>query len=496
MNPISMNEKDINFTIALVGRPNVGKSTLFNRLTHTRDALIDSTPGVTRDRRYGILNLDGIPITLIDTGGLETEYAKSPDIISKAIFEQAMKAVAEANLILFVVDGRDGLIVADYEIFDRLRSTGKPILLAANKMDASSHSVAEFYELGVNEVIPISSAHGLGIPQLLQTIYRCIKKTAPELLTDMAFTKEDEQDISEADGLRIEQSDAHFPDTRPMRVALIGRPNVGKSSLLNRLVGYERMIVSDIPGTTRDAIDTLVQRYGKPDIIFTDTAGIRKKARVKDRLEKFSLLKALEAIRTSDIVLVLLDSVEGVTDQDKRLIGYVEEHGRGCITLYNKWDLIKNQPSLVKLRRNELEMAKGFISYTPHLDISAKTGWHVDHIYSLLDSIFQEFNAKFKTAAVNQALREAMARRSPPISKGHYLKLYYTTQIGSAPPTFLIFANYPDMLPDYYIRFLTNQFREHLGIKHIPIRLRFKQRERRQLEPIKDAYHERTNQTY
>lgn len=486
-----MNEKRTNFIIALVGRPNVGKSTLFNRLTRSRDALIDSTPGVTRDRRYGIFDLNGISITLVDTGGLEAEYGKGPDILQKAIIEQAMKAVFEANLVLFVVDGRDGLISDDQEIFHRLRTTGKPVLLAANKMDASSHSVAEFYELGVDEVIPISSAHGLGIPQLLQAIHRYIKRLAPELLT--ATKAGEDPEAKEDDTQRIEVCEP-FQRERPVRVALVGRPNVGKSSLLNRLVGYERMIVSDIPGTTRDAIDTLVQRKGKPDIIFTDTAGIRKKARVKDRVEKFSLLKSLEAIRTSDIVLVLLDSVEGITDQDKRLIGYVEEHGRGCITIYNKWDMVKDQPSLVKLRKNELEIAKGFISYTPHLDISAKTGWRVDRIYPLIDSVFEEFNAKFKTAAVNQALREAIARRSPPISKGHYLKLYYTTQIGSAPPTFLIFANYPDMLPDYYIRFLTNQFRELLGIHHIPIRLRFKQRERRQLDEAREAY-ERSNQT-
>lgn len=487
-----MNEKKTDFIIALVGRPNVGKSTLFNRLTRTRDALIDSTPGVTRDRRYGIFDLNGIPVTLVDTGGLEAGYSNSPDILSRAIIEQAVKAISEADLVLFVVDGRDGLISDDQEIFDRLRSTGKPVLLAANKMDASSHSVAEFYELGVNEVIPISSAHGLGIPQLLQTIHRYVKRLSPE--SPAAMAAQANMGPEEDDTQRIEVCDAHFQKERPVRVALVGRPNVGKSSLLNRLVGYERMIVSDIPGTTRDAIDTLVQRKGKPDIILTDTAGIRKKARVKDRVEKFSLLKSLEAVRTSDIVLVLLDSVEGITDQDKRLIGYVEEHGRGCITLYNKWDMVKDQPSLVKLRKNELEIAKGFISYTPHLDISARTGWRVDRIYPLIDSIFEEFNAKFKTAAVNQALREAMARRSPPISKGHYLKLYYTTQIGSAPPTFLIFANYPDMLPDYYIRFLTNQFREHLEIHHIPIRLRFKQRERRQLDEARDAY-ERSNQT-
>lgn len=460
----------------------MGKSTLFNRLTRTRDALIDETPGVTRDRRYGTFHLNGIPITLVDTGGVEAEYERASNIIHKAIVEQAMKAISEANLVLFVVDGRDGLLADDYDIFQRLRTTGKPILLAANKMDASSHSVAEFYELGVDEVIPISSAHGLGIPKLLDAIQGYIKKTMPELLPDLSSSEGPASETEEKD--QTIEIHPPFHAERPIRVALIGRPNVGKSSLLNRLVGYDRMIVSDIPGTTRDAIDTLVQRHGKPDIIFTDTAGIRKKARVKDRVEKFSLLKSLEAVRAADIVLVLLDSVEGITDQDKRLIGYVEEQGRACITLYNKWDVIKNQTSLVKIRRNELEIAKGFINYTPHLDISAKTGWHVDKIYPMIDSLFEEFNAKFKTAAVNQALREAMARRSPPISKGHYLKLYYTTQIGTAPPTFLIFANYPDMLPDYYVRFLTNQFREHLGIPHVPIRLKFKQRERRNLKEL------------
>jgi GTP-binding protein len=452
--------------VALIGRPNVGKSTLLNRLTRTRNALVDSTPGLTRDRRYAEISRDGLIMQLIDTGGMD----RSPDLdrISRIVHEQSLKAVEESDLLLIILDAKEGLTLADREIIDSLRSYKKPYLIIINKVDSPSHelNLGEFYELGVNEVIPISAEHGRGIDALMTRVVDILKhmnRSLKDIPTNLeGLTQELGQD-----------------EEQPIKVALIGRPNTGKSSLLNRLVGEPRMIVTDVPGTTRDAIDTLLQRPDRKDILLTDTAGIRRKARVRNKIEKFSIIKAINVIKACDIVLIVMDISEGITDQDKRLIGYTERYGRACITLFNKCDLIEQDQSLVKLRSRELEQAKRFISYSPHLNISALTGKHVNRIIPLIDDVYADFNALINTSSVNSVLQKAVAKRTPPISRGHHLKLYYTTQVSTKPPTFLLFANYPDSMPSQYKRFLASQFREQLGLKQTPIRILFRKRDRR-----------------
>ncbi len=463
--------------IALVGRPNVGKSTLFNRLTRSRDALVDFTPGVTRDRRYATVDISGLLVDIIDTGGIEDGETGAD--ISTLVTRESMKAIDEADIIYFIVDVKTGLTPADQDISDRLRTLCKPIFLLVNKVDSKRQEIdaSEFYAMGMERLYAVSAAHGRG----LQALFTDTRSQ----LEHMGF-KEAER-----------KAGADFPDTGaaqdgythtetgptgngPIRVSIIGRPNVGKSSLLNRITGQERMIVADMPGTTRDAVDTLLRRTGGHDILFTDTAGIRRKARVRDKIEKFSIIKAIDAIKDSDVVLVVLDATEGITDQDQKLIGYTEQYGKACITLYNKFDLIQQDQRLVRLRNEELKRAKRFISYAPHMNISALTGRRVEKILPVIDRVFQHFSTECSTGRANRILQRAIARRNPPISKGHHLKLYYTTQVAVKPPTFVIFANYPDKIPDQYRRFLTNRFREDLGIEDVPVKILFRQRERRE----------------
>ncbi len=460
--------------IALAGRPNVGKSTLFNRLTRSRTALVDYTPGVTRDRRYAEIDINGLKTRIIDTGGLEDSHTRAD--ISELVSRESLKAIQEADIVFLLMDASQGLTPADMDIADRLRNLEKPVFFVANKVDNRRQELeaAEFYELGVERVYFVSAAHGRGIDSLMQD--------ASTELAKQGFTKQERlpqgAEANTADN--CEQPDAQ-PETDEIsvRVAIAGRPNVGKSSLLNSIIGQERMIVADMPGTTRDAIDTVLHRTKGYDLIFTDTAGIRRKARVRDKIEKFSIIKAIEAIKNSDIVLVVLDASEGVTDQDQKLIGYTDQYGKACITLFNKFDLIQKDKRLVKLRSEELKRAKRFISYAPHLNISALTGRRVDKILPVIDRLYNHFKFECSTGRANRILQKALSRRNPPISKGHHLKLYYTTQVAVKPPTFVIFANYPQMIPEQYRRFLTNFFRQELELEDIPIRILFRQRERR-----------------
>jgi len=465
MNSMPKNKK-IMPKVALIGRPNVGKSTLLNRLTHTRDALVDSLPGLTRDRRYAELKQDGLTMQLIDTGGIDK--SSNLNTISQIVREQSLKAVEESDLLLIILDVKEGLTLADREIIDELRSYKKPYLIVINKVDNPSLelNLSEFYELGVSEIIPVSAEHGKGTDALMTRVI--------DVLKHMNWPLEDSS--ANLEGL---PSETMQDGDQPIKVALIGRPNTGKSSLFNRLVGEPRMIVTDLPGTTRDSIDTLIQRPGRKDILLTDTAGIRRKARVNNKIEKFSIIKAINVIKGCDIVLIVMDISEGITDQDKRLIGYTERYGRACITLFNKWDLLQQDQRLAKLRSRELEQAKRFIPYSPHRNISALTGKYVNRILPLIDDVYVDFNKLINTGGVNSALQKTLAKRTPPISRGHHLRLYYTTQIASKPPTFLIFANYPDFIPSQYERFLANQFREQLGLKHTPVRILFRKRERR-----------------
>ncbi len=454
----SMSSKELK--VALVGRPNVGKSTLFNRLTRSKKALVDPSPGLTRDVRQASVEIDGGTILLFDTGGLAAP--KDADPIAELVYKQGLKFIEEAHRILLLVDAKQGITAADRQVADLLRERRLPFVVVANKVDNAEIELGiyEFYELGTDELIPISAEHGRGINKL-----KCIlsgwAREAPKV--------QPEDQAPEATGEREDL----------IRLALIGRPNAGKSSLLNRLAGEERMIVTDIPGTTRDAIDTMIRRPDGTGVLITDTAGIRRRSKVRNRIEKFSVLKAIEAIRTSHIALVLLSAEEGITDQDKRLIGYTDEYARGCITLYNKWDLIRGDHALIRLRMQELKRAKRFVPYAPHLNISALTSRGLDRIFPMVDEVYRQFHTSTNTGTVNQILRQALAKRTPPIHKGHHVRLYYATQIRTGPPTFLIFANYPDYIPNQYKRFLVNQFREQLDIPHTPVRLVFRQRKRR-----------------
>ena len=438
--------------VAIVGRPNVGKSTLFNRLTRARDAIVDSTAGLTRDRKYGMMKLNGFDVRLVDTGGIELGARK--DEMDAKIYAQCLQAINQSDFVLFVVDGRDGLTALDKEIFGLLRMLERPLMVVANKIDNPSieNNIHEFYELGIDEIIPISAEHGKGI----NTLTDCMLQKG----RDLGWAHQDEETEEE----------------EVIRTALVGRPNVGKSSLLNRLAGEERMIVTDIPGTTRDAVDTLIERPEERNIILIDTAGVRRKARINERIEKFSIGRALEAIKTCDLTLAVLDVSEGITVQDQHLIGYAQEYGRGIITLYNKWDLVQNDASIAKLRMEELKRAKRFVSFSPHLNISALTGKNVKKVFPLIDEVFKDFNSKIGTGRANNILGKAMELRSPPIVKGRPLKLFYTTQVSSRPPTFVVFVNHPSLLPEYYKRFLSNQFREQTGFKLTPIKIIFRKR--------------------
>ncbi|NIA08301.1 MAG: ribosome biogenesis GTPase Der [Nitrospiraceae bacterium] len=445
--------------VALIGRPNVGKSTLFNRLTQSRNALVDSAPGLTRDLRYAKVTWNGLTMQIVDSGGID----RSPeqDQMSRIVHGQSLKAVAESDLLVIVVDVKEGLTPADSEVVNTARLYKKPYIIAVNKVDnvAREVYVSEFYELGVEEVVAISAEHGKGINDLMARV--------ADMLGQVSL-------VNDHEGL-----DSLPPKERPIRVTLTGRPNTGKSSLLNRMLGKPRMIVTDVSGTTRDAIDTLLERPGKRDILFTDTAGIRRKAKIRDRVERFSIIKAMAAIDVCDIALVIMDFSEGITDQDKRLIGYTEKHGKACITLFNKWDLVQGDRSLMKWRYLDLQEAKRFIPYSPHLNISALTGKHVDRILPLVDDVYKDFSTLTTTGTVNRILQKATTKRTPPISKGHHLRVYYATQVATNPPRLLIFANYPDLIPNQYRRFLANQFRKELGLEQTPIRIVFRKKERR-----------------
>ncbi|UKL13661.1 MULTISPECIES: ribosome biogenesis GTPase Der [Dissulfurimicrobium] len=465
--------------IALIGRPNVGKSTLFNRLTRSKSALVAPMPGLTRDRHYGRFTAAcGMTMEVIDTGGLAFPSGRDSEM-ETLVLKQGLKAIDEADIILFILDAKEGLTGSDKDIAEMLRVSQKPVIIAVNKMDdpAQEAALGEFYELGMAEINPISAEHGWNISELTDKL----AKSAMSL----GFGKPEERlgsyaeltTWTESNPVAESRPQAHID--APIKVAIIGRPNVGKSSLLNRLLGEPRMIVSNLAGTTRDAIDTLLKRNGDRDILFTDTAGIRRKAKIDDKIEKFSVIKAIEALKTCDTAVVVLDATEGITDQDKRLIGYIEEYKRAVVTVFNKWDLIQGDKLLVRLRTEELESAKRFISYAPHVNLSALTGRNVNKLLAVIDSVYKEFTASVGTGKANQALQKAMALKTPPIIKGHFLKLYYTTQVATAPPTFLVFANYPELIPNYYLRFMLNQFRKQLGLIHTPIHFIFKERERR-----------------
>ncbi len=435
--------------VALIGRPNVGKSTLFNRMTKRRDAIVDPTPGVTRDRNYAQVSLGEKAFTLVDTGGIEDE----DDTITNHIRRQAMMAVDEADIILFIMDGREGLTPSDFEIVDLLRRTEKQVFFIVNKIDGPDMEIdllSPFWELGVEKLWALSADHKFGFPTLMDALEQQLPEDAPEL------------DLPEG----------------TVRLSFLGRPNVGKSSMINAIMGQERMVVSEIAGTTRDSVDTMLT-HGKHNYLLIDTAGIRRKGKTTDKLEKFSILKALGSLTRCDIALVLIDAGEGITEQDTKVLGYTQDHGRACIILVNKWDLLKGDTTRQKQLMEEITMATTFMSFAPVLKVSALTGQGIKRIFPEIGRVYRQFTERFPTSALNKLLEDAVAKHNPPFHHGRRLKFFYTAQIKTAPPTFAIIANSPKGVHFSYHRYLVNHFRDSLGLDSVPVRVFLREKKKR-----------------
>lgn len=432
-------------TIAIVGRPNVGKSTLFNRLSRSRNALVDNVPGVTRDRLYASITYDGIPLTLIDTGGFEDI---GQDLLLGRVREQVLRAVEESDVVLFMVDGRQGIMPGDEEMADLLRRVGKKLYLAVNKIDGPEHDhlLADFYGLGIDPVLPFSAAHGYGLKDLMTEVTRDLPDASTE-----------------------------SPDADHARIAVLGRPNAGKSSLINRILGQDRLVVSELPGTTRDSIDTEFIWRGRKYVLI-DTAGIRKKAKVREKIEKFSVIKALKSIDRCHVATVLLDADREISEQDARICGYALDKGKGIVLALNKWDLMKKDQQRRERLETELERQLKFLAFAPIVRISALTGERVMKLFDKIDLVYDQFTTRISTSEVNKAVGEMIQVHPPPrIGRGQ-LKFFYATQSRTKPPTFVLFVNRPDIIHFSYERFLTNQLRERFNLANTPIRLIFRKK--------------------
>ena len=428
--------------IAIVGRPNVGKSTLFNKLIGERRSIVEDTPGVTRDRIYGETEWNGKPLVIIDTGGIEP---KSDDVILSQMKTQAEIAIQTADVIVFMCDVRSGLVADDRDIAVMLKKSGKPIIICINKCDsvgAPPMEFYEFYELGFDsDPIAVSSVHGSGTGDLLDAIIDALPENNEE----------------------YEEDDS-------IKVAVIGKPNAGKSSIINRMVGENRVIVSDIPGTTRDAVDTAVEnKYGK--YTFIDTAGIRRQSKIDDKIEKYSVLRAHMAVERADVCLIMVDAAEGVTEQDEKIAGIAHEAGKACIIVVNKWDTIEKDNSTFKKMTDEVYNALSYMTYAPVLFVSAKTGQRVDNLYEMINYVQNQRLMRVTTGMLNDVLGEATMRVQPPSDRGKRLKIYYMTQIQNAPPTFVVFCNSVELFHFSYQRYLENCLRETFGFKGTPIKI-------------------------
>lgn len=432
--------------VAIVGRPNVGKSTLFNALAGEMISIVKDTPGVTRDRIYADVSWLDKEFTLVDTGGIEPE---SKDIILSQMREQAQIAIDTADVIIFLTDVRQGLVDADSKVADMLRRSAKPVILVVNKVDNFEKfmpDVYEFYNLGIGDPMPVSSASRLGIGDMLDEVVKYFPQGSGE---------EEEDD-------------------RP-RVAIVGKPNVGKSSIVNKLLGEQRVIVSDIAGTTRDAIDTEIKYNGR-EYVFIDTAGLRRKNKIKEELERYSIIRAVSAVERADVVLMVIDASEGVTEQDAKIAGIAHERGKGIVIVVNKWDAIEKNDKTMKEYENEIRRVLSFMPYAEIMYVSAVTGQRLAKLYDMIDMVIENQSMRVATGVLNEIMMEAVAMQQPPSDKGKRLKLYYITQVAVKPPTFVIFVNDKELMHFSYTRYLENRIRDAFGFRGTSLKFFIRER--------------------
>ncbi len=432
--------------VAIVGRPNVGKSTLFNVLAGEMISIVKDTPGVTRDRIYADVSWLDKEFTMIDTGGIEPE---SKDIILSQMREQAQIAIDTADVIIFITDVRQGLVDADSKVADMLRRSGKPVVLAVNKVDSFEKfmpDVYEFYNLGIGDPVPVSAASRLGLGDLLDEV--------------IAYFPEG---IGEAE-----------EDERP-RIAIVGKPNVGKSSIINKLLGENRVIVSNVAGTTRDAIDTEIV-HNKKEYVFIDTAGLRRKNKIKEELERYSIIRTVTAVERADVVLMVIDAVEGITEQDAKIAGIAHERGKGIIIVVNKWDAIEKNDKTTREYEGKIRQVLSYLPYAEIMYVSAKTGQRLPKLYDMIDMVIENQTLRISTGVLNEIMTEAVAMQQPPSDKGKRLKLYYITQVSVKPPTFIIFVNDKALMHFSYTRYLENKIREAFGFRGTSLRFIIRER--------------------
>lgn len=433
--------------VAIVGRANVGKSTLFNKIIGKRLAIVNDEPGVTRDRNYGMTEWFGKSFMMVDTGGIDI-YGK--DELESRVKDQAYLAMNEADCIMFVVDGLQGRTPQDKEVVDFIRRSGKPLFLVVNKVDHATHepSVFDFADMGVDKIFPLSAEHGNGVMELMEELVLCFPERPAE-----------------------EESES-------IKIAVVGRPNVGKSSLVNGLLHSDRCIVSEIPGTTRDSIDSRIMFADSPYVLI-DTAGIRRKGKTTDVLDKFSVIMSLKAIERCDIVVLVVDAVAGVTDQDATIAGYAYEKGRGCIVAVNKWDLVEPGRETYETIREKIHEKLKFLEFAPVFAVSAKTGYNLERFFPQIQAVYREYSKKVPTAKVNECFERAIKKNPMSSFRGKFMKLFYGTQVKSCPPTFRCFVNFPQGIHFSYRRYLTNSLRKTFGFSGTPVRLVFSQRNSR-----------------
>ncbi len=432
--------------VAIVGRPNVGKSTLFNALAGEQISIVKDTPGVTRDRIYADVSWLDHNFTLIDTGGIEPE---TNDILLRSMREQAEIAIETADVILFLVDVRQGLVDADYKVADMLRRSHKPIVLVVNKVDDFDKfmpDVYEFYNLGLGDPQPVSSSSRLGLGDMLEALAQHFG----------AESHEEEE------------------DERP-RVAIIGKPNVGKSSIINKLLGEERVIVSDIAGTTRDAIDTEVVRNGNR-YVFIDTAGLRRKSKIKEELERYSIIRTVSAVERCNVAVLVVDATQGITEQDAKIAGIAHERGKGMIIAVNKWDLIEKNDKTIYRFSDDIRDVLSFMPYAELIFISAQTGQRLPRLFEMIDAVIENHSLRIATGVLNEIVSEAVVMQQPPTDKGKRLKIYYITQVAVKPPTFVVFVNYKELAHFSYIRYLENRIRDTFGFRGTPLKFIIRER--------------------